>query len=125
MATAAKAARGTKRTCQNSACNARFYDLNRDPIVCPICESEYVIAVAPDPAMLDKSRKPATGKTPTFVQNQDDKVDALPEGSEELADLEVDDDAADVPADETFLEEDEDEGSDVTGFVNEGDDKED
>jgi uncharacterized protein (TIGR02300 family) len=30
-----KAARGTKRVCQ--ACDTRFYDLSRDPIVCPSC----------------------------------------------------------------------------------------
>src|SRR5262245_15516310 len=42
-----KQARGTKRTCQNSACGSRFYDLAREPIVCPICGSTYVIASAP------------------------------------------------------------------------------
>jgi Protein of unknown function (FYDLN_acid) len=26
-----RALRGTKRTCQNTECEARFYDLNRDP----------------------------------------------------------------------------------------------
>ena len=30
-----KAMRGTKRTCQ--ACEVRFYDLARSPIVCPSC----------------------------------------------------------------------------------------
>lgn len=40
--------RGTKRTCQNDACGARFYDLNRDPIECPICGTVYVILVDPD-----------------------------------------------------------------------------
>ena len=30
---------GTKRTCQH--CGARFYDLGRDPIVCPKCEHEH------------------------------------------------------------------------------------
>jgi uncharacterized protein (TIGR02300 family) len=34
MATA-RAERGTKRTCV--ACDERFYDLNRNPIVCPAC----------------------------------------------------------------------------------------
>jgi len=38
-----KAARGTKRTCQ--ACEVRFYDLLRDPIVCPSCGALYVLAV--------------------------------------------------------------------------------
>ena len=34
--------RGTKRTCHNEECGARFYDLNRDPIACPICQSAFV-----------------------------------------------------------------------------------
>ena len=42
-----KAARGTKRTCQNGTCGSRFYDLGRSPIVCPICGSTYAIAHGP------------------------------------------------------------------------------
>ena len=35
---------GTKRECLN--CGARYYDLQRDPIICPKCESAY----EPEPA---------------------------------------------------------------------------
>ena len=42
-----KAERGTKRTCQNPECGSRFYDLNRDPVVCPICQTAYQIEAAP------------------------------------------------------------------------------
>ena len=42
-----KAERGTKRTCQNPECGSRFYDLNREPIVCPICQSAYQIVASP------------------------------------------------------------------------------
>ena len=34
-----KQAWGTKRLCPN--CGARFYDLNKDPIVCPKCQTVY------------------------------------------------------------------------------------
>ena len=34
--------RGTKRTCQNEECGARFYDLMRSPIKCPICQSAFI-----------------------------------------------------------------------------------
>jgi len=34
-----KAEWGTKRTCHN--CGSRFYDLNRNPIVCPVCETVF------------------------------------------------------------------------------------
>ena len=46
MIMASKAERGTKRTCQNDECEARFYDLMRDPIICPICETPYALEVA-------------------------------------------------------------------------------
>ena len=42
-----KAERGTKRTCQNPECGSRFYDLNRDPVTCPICQTVYQIEAAP------------------------------------------------------------------------------
>lgn len=40
-----KAARGSKRVCQ--ACGVRFYDLARDPIVCPACAVEYTVVSNP------------------------------------------------------------------------------
>ena len=43
----ANPALGTKRIC--SGCAAKFYDLGRDPIICPTCETVYVIAKAPPP----------------------------------------------------------------------------
>ena len=46
MSTATKAARGTKRTCQNTECGSRFYDLKREPAECPICGTAYVPPVA-------------------------------------------------------------------------------
>ena len=42
-----KAERGMKRTCQNPECGSRFYDLNRDPITCPICSTVYELSGAP------------------------------------------------------------------------------
>ena len=67
-----KADRGTKRSCQNSQCGSRFYDLNRDPISCPICGSVYELAVspmavdaaAPVPAAEKAARKPV--KKPVY-----------------------------------------------------------
>ena len=39
MSARRRAMRGTKRTCQ--ACEVRFYDLARSPIVCPMCGAHY------------------------------------------------------------------------------------
>ena len=33
---------GTKRRC--ATCGAAYYDLNRDPVICPKCHSTYVAA---------------------------------------------------------------------------------
>ena len=43
----AKPALGTKRIC--SGCEAKFYDLGKDPIVCPSCDTVYAIPKAPPP----------------------------------------------------------------------------
>ena len=43
----ANPALGTKRLC--AGCAAKFYDLGKDPIVCPTCETVYVIPKAPPP----------------------------------------------------------------------------
>src|SRR5215467_8076851 len=42
-----KPARGTKRVCPS--CGARFYDLNRTPIVCPVCQSIHQVSPPPTP----------------------------------------------------------------------------
>lgn len=43
---------GTKRICQN--CGTKFYDLRREPILCPKCHAEY------DPEALLKTRRGRT-----------------------------------------------------------------
>ena len=40
-----KAMRATKRTCQE--CEARFYDLGRNPIVCAMCGADYTQSAEP------------------------------------------------------------------------------
>jgi len=41
----AKPELGTKRLCGN--CGAKFYDLSKDPIVCPKCQTVMVLSAAP------------------------------------------------------------------------------
>jgi uncharacterized protein (TIGR02300 family) len=120
---ATKAERGTKRTCQNGSCGSRFYDLNRDPIVCPMCGSAYVIATAPPTtAAADAAAQRRGAKKPEIAAESDS-----PElvGDDALADVEVADDAIGGDDDETFLEEEEDEGGDVSGIIGGGPEGED
>ncbi len=46
---------GLKRTCLN--CSERFYDMKRDPIICPNCGAEF------DPLALVKSRRARAAAT--------------------------------------------------------------
>lgn len=110
---ATKAARGTKRTCQNDECGSRFYDLNRDPIVCPVCQSPYQIAHSSAAAAAEE-RNARKAKKPEILQPE---ADIVPEGTEELVDLEAAEEPVAAEADETFLEEEEEEGGDVTGII--------
>lgn len=123
-----KAARGTKRTCQSSSCGARFYDLMRDPIVCPICGTAYVVAVAPvgAAAYAGQRKAPVAAPPPEFEMadgaKAEDGAEAVPD--EALADIEGGDEPVVVADDETFLEEEEDGGNDVTGIVGGGEEPE-
>jgi uncharacterized protein (TIGR02300 family) len=118
---ATKQARGTKRTCQSSECGARFYDLNRDPIVCPICGAVYelassplaVAAAAPDDKSARKARKPE------FVAEKSDLPEAPVEAEveEALPEIEESEETIATEEDETFLPEEEEEGGDVSNII--------
>jgi uncharacterized protein (TIGR02300 family) len=111
-----KAARGTKRTCQNNECGSRFYDLNRDPITCPVCQTAYVIASAPlSAAAIAAEEKARKAAKPVEVLQPEGEL--APEGAEELADVEAAEEPVAEASDETFLEEEEEEGGDVSGLI--------
>ncbi len=120
-----KAERGTKRTCQNPECGSRFYDLNRDPISCPICGTVYEVAVsaaavaAAAPAVAEKAapRKPPIKKPAYAVEGAKPEDAPEAEGEEALAVAEGEEEAAAGDDDETFLEEEEEDGSDMTGII--------
>lgn len=119
-----KAERGTKRTCQNPECGSRFYDLNRDPIVCPICQNAYQLE--PSPSVLagaaqttaDKAAARKAPKKPVFEVTPRAKPEDVPEGEEGLAVIEADEDEpAAAEDDETFLEAEEEDGSDMSNII--------
>jgi uncharacterized protein (TIGR02300 family) len=121
-----KLQRGTKRECQNPDCGSRFYDLNRDPITCPICNTVYQIVVAPPPQAHARPALRPVKKPVPFVADVV-KPDAPAEEGEELVAVEDADEVTVEPdADETFLEPEE-ESSDVSGIidapVSDGDEK--
>jgi len=105
-----KIERGVKRTCQNPECASRFYDLNRDTIVCPICQSPYIVVSQPPP---QSSRLPARSyKKPPIVREE-----VKAEESAEAVEIEAEEETADEVADDTLIEEVDDDNVDVTGIV--------
>lgn len=125
-----KPARGTKRVCLS--CGARFFDLNRSPIVCAVCQSVYAVtpptprraaaAPAKPVAVQEPQTEPmAAAAAGAEINNLEEAAPADTEeaaAAEEIGDLRSDD--ADIPADDadTFLEEEEqDEKADVSGIV--------
>ena len=116
MATNNKHARGTKRTCQSDECGSRFYDLNRNPITCPVCGSIYEIASAPLTAAAIEAEEKAARKAKKAEVIADAGELPAVEGEEALAEVEGEETVA-AEADETFLEEEEDEGGDVSNII--------
>ena len=81
-----KIERGIKRICQE--CGALYYDLEKDPIICPKCGAEF------DPEAILKSRR----TRPLVSDNQE----------KQKAEDEETDDSEDLDEVETTIEDDED-----------------
>jgi uncharacterized protein (TIGR02300 family) len=126
---------GTKRLC--AGCGAKFYDLNKTPIVCPKCETVFVPVVtaprtrpdAPKAAVAPVAAAAVEPETADaeFVSLED--AEAEQQGKKPAAagaEAEADDDAGDDAADDSiFIEEQEEEGSaDVSDIIGEGVEKE-
>ena len=65
---------GTKRICHN--CGARFYDLHRDPIVCPRCATVF------DPEALLRSRRSRSAIVAELAAEKPAKAKAAPVADE-------------------------------------------
>jgi uncharacterized protein (TIGR02300 family) len=123
-----KPARGSKRVCPS--CGARFYDLNRSPITCPVCQAVYQIT--PSASRRSERAQPVEAKveepeaeTPALESAEVISLEEVEEAGaetpieedEEIVDL--GDDAPEIPAgdDDAFLEEEEEGEADVSGIV--------
>ena len=133
----AKPELGTKRLCGN--CGAKFYDLNKDPIVCPKCHTVLELAAvttrprpdaaarAPAPAAEEEVAAPEVADA-EFVSLEEADAEAqgkkpegeAAEGAEE-EEVELEDEDMD---DATFIEEQEEGDQDVTDIIGDVDDEE-
>ena len=119
-----KPARGTKRVCPS--CGARFYDLSRTPITCPVCQAIYQVTMAPsrrsERAQPAKPRKVVEPEPAPVVISLEDVEEAGAEAviAEDEEKVDLGDDAPEIPPgddDNAFLEEEEEGEADVTGIV--------
>lgn len=134
----AKPELGTKRLCGN--CGAKFYDLSKDPIICPKCHTALELAAVSARSRPDSAAARAAAPMPEeetvvpetaeaeFVSLEDADAEAqgkktadgeAVEGAEDEVELEDEglDDAA-------FIEEQEEGDDDVTDIIGDVDDEE-
>jgi uncharacterized protein (TIGR02300 family) len=112
----AKPELGAKRQCQ--ACGAKFFDLNKDPIVCPKCGTVFQGAAMRTRVASKDDEEDTEMSAPAGVDIVSlDEVEAGEEKAVETAveDIDVEDDAADV--EDSFLEEEEEDEDDVTNLI--------
>ena len=116
----AKPELGSKRQCQN--CGAKFFDLNKDPIVCPKCGTVFQVLAAARarPAAKAEEEEDTEVVTPPGVEVV--SLDEVEAGEEKAAiepvgdDIDVEEDDAEAP-DDPFLEEEEEDDDDVTNLI--------
>jgi uncharacterized protein (TIGR02300 family) len=119
MSARRKAMRGTKRTCQ--ACEVRFYDLARNPIVCPVCGAHHAPPAEPI-VQATKRSAPFANKMEwrrqLFKRTQPPAADVTPiDPSDSLAVVdEVEETASEPSEDRVVLEQEPDDG-DVLNLV--------
>ncbi|MBA1155899.1 TIGR02300 family protein [Microvirga mediterraneensis] len=117
----AKPELGLKRQCMS--CGAKFYDLNKDPAVCPKCGTVYqAVAMSRVAAPVAARAAAAPDDDETDLESTGPEMVSLDEveAGENEKDIPVDDDidvADDVADDDTFLEDEEEGDDDVSDLI--------
>jgi uncharacterized protein (TIGR02300 family) len=114
---------GVKRTCE--ACNARFYDMERSPVVCPKCGHEFTpVAIIP---LASTVPEPVEEKAPVKVVRYVDGEELdLDDVDIDLDDVDLTEDPEaedDLIEDMSELEHDEEDMSEVMEHVEPDDDR--
>ena len=112
----AKPELGAKRQCQS--CGVKFFDLNKDPIVCPKCGAAFqgAVARAERATAKDEEADEETAAQAGVELVSLDEVEAAEDKGADAAvdDIEVEDDGSD---DDAFLEEEEEDDDDVSSLI--------
>jgi uncharacterized protein (TIGR02300 family) len=135
----AKPELGTKRLCGN--CGVKFYDLSKDPIVCPKCHTVLELAAVnarsrPEPVAAARAAAPAPEEEVAAPETAEAEFVSLEEADAEAQgkktpegdavegaedDVELEDEGMD---DATFIEEQEEGDEDVTDIIGDVEDEE-
>ena len=111
---------GVKRIC--ASCSTRFYDLARDPIVCPECGTVFEIEALTRPKRARPSPRSDGVKKVVVVEDAEDVVVDEDDDDVVLADVDEDeDDAAVAPA--AVVEEDDPLAADDAVLIDEDEDE--
>jgi uncharacterized protein (TIGR02300 family) len=112
----AKPELGSKRQCQN--CGAKFFDLNRDPIICPKCGTVFqgATARALRPETKEDEEEDAPPPPPVEVVSLEEAEAAEEKTPVVVAEEDIEA-GADDGAEDTFLEEEEEGDDDVSGLI--------
>ena len=123
----AKPELGLKRLCPS--CGAKYYDLNRSPILCPKCGAQFDAGLAararPATAIDDEDDTEEEvvevgTLTPEFV-SLEDAEDADGDDVPDIEDADIEDE---TPEDDVFLEEEDEDDDGVTGIIRDVDSEE-
>jgi uncharacterized protein (TIGR02300 family) len=121
---------GTKRLCGN--CGAKFYDLSKTPIVCPKCETVFVIAPVSSRSRPDAAAaRAAAAAAPEIVtpETADAEFVSLEEADAETAGTKTGAEGEEIEIDpaldaDAFIEEQEEGDADVTDIIGDVDKEE-
>jgi uncharacterized protein (TIGR02300 family) len=112
---------GTKRVCPN--CGTKYYDLNKDPIVCPKCGTHFEAPARSRsaPAVLVEEAVKPLEEAPADVE-----FISLEEADEEAGGAAEDEEEVEIAGqgEDPFLEDEDEEGDDVTSIIGDVDDDE-
>lgn len=97
-----KAEWGTKRTC--TTCGARFYDMLKDPIICPKCGAENEKEVAPKKRGKSPMPKEPTRKA-AVIENDDDDTETTDDDDDDETTRDLIEDASDLGEDDDDMAE--------------------
>ena len=131
----AKPELGTKRLCGN--CAAKFYDLGKDPIVCPKCQTVLQLAAVTSRSRPEPARAQAAAEEVVVPETQEaefvslEEADAEVEGAKKVPEgevvdgadeeIEIEDEQLD---DAAFIEEQEEGDEDVADIIGDVDNEE-